>query len=345
MRALFKRNEVVTARRMLLWAVLQVAASCPHDAGGLSDWANPSTWPGGLVPAAGTDVTLPAGKSVVVRASLGIVLGDVTVPASSELILGRTGSPGDPPILFNATGISVSGGLTAGSTDCPIDWPRIEITLHGSRGATPAINAARPFSFKGIAVTGTLDLHGAPLARSWTRLSAPASAGDTSISLQDTVDWPAGGEVLIVTTALKDSRDWHRNEIRTLASLTDGRTVRLSSPLAARHAATDDYQGEVAYLTRTVVVQGAEADSRPTDRAVSCTDPRPRLGANTMPCPNSFLTGYGAHVVAYGSSAKLRVSSVELRRVGQTNVMGRYPLHMHMLVHTRSIYLCSYIYL
>jgi hypothetical protein len=32
-----------------------------------------------------------------------------------------------------------------------------------------------------------------------------------------------------------------------------------------------------------------------------------------------------------GTAARLRVSSVELRRVGQTNVLGRYPLHMHLM--------------
>jgi len=325
------------AASRLVWlvgfCVVQSALTvCPHNAAGLSDWEDPSTWPGGALPVAGASVSVPAGKSVVLRSSLGIVLGDVVIPASSSLILGRSGSAGDPPLLFNASGISVAGRLVAGSTDCPIDWPRLEITLHGFRGATPAINAARSFSYKGIAVTGTLDLHGAPLARSWTRLSAAAAAGHSSITLQDAVDWPAGGQVLVVSTALKDSRDWHRNEIHTLSSLDNaGRTLILSSALTARHAATADYQGEVAYLTRTIVVQGAEGDSRPTDRTVSCSDPAPRLGGNTMPCANSFLTGYGAHVVAMGGEAVLRVSSVELRRVGQTNVLGRYPLHLHRI--------------
>jgi hypothetical protein len=310
------------------------SAACPHDAPNLLNWHNPATWPDRVIPTAGANVNIPIGKSVVLRSSSNGVLGKVTIPATSSLIIGRSGSAGAAPILFNATGIFVAGSLVAGSPECPIDWPRIEITLHGSRGATTKINADRPMWRKGIAVIGTLDLHGAPLARSWTRLSAAASAGDSSVALQDAVNWPPGGEVLVVSTALKDSRDWHRNEVRTLKSLGNaGRRLFLSSPLGSRHSATADYQAEVAYLTRTIVVQGNERDSRPSNQRASCTDPTSelQLGSSTMPCPDAFLDGYGAHVIAMGTQAVLRVSSVELRRVGQTNVLGRYPLHMHLM--------------
>lgn len=48
------------------------------------------------------------------------------------------------------------------------------------------------------------------------------------------------------------------------------------------------------------------------------------------PCAN-HLTGYGAHVLATGSTAIMRLSGVELRRAGQTNRLGRYPLHFHLM--------------
>jgi hypothetical protein len=234
------------------------SAVCPHNARGLLDWHSPGTWPDRVVPRPGANVNIPSGKSVVLRSSPNGVLGKVSIPSTSTLVFGRTGSAGDPPILFDATGIEVAGKLVAGSPDCPIgaSTPRLEITLHGRRGSTTQINAARPMWRKGIAVTGTLDLHGAPLVRSWTRLSAPVSPGATSVTLQDAVNWPAGGEVLVTSTALKDSRDWHRNEIRTLSSRTNaGRKLFVSSPFQARHAATRDYAAEVAYLTRSIVVQ------------------------------------------------------------------------------------------
>jgi hypothetical protein len=41
---------------------------------------------------------------------------------------------------------------------------------------------------KGIMVTGTLDLHGSPLTRSWTRLAASTGPGAKSVTLSDVVD-------------------------------------------------------------------------------------------------------------------------------------------------------------
>src|SRR6056297_1943418 len=65
-------------------------AACPHEALGLLDWHDPATWPDGVVPAAGATVNLPVGKSVVLRSSSDGVLGKVTVPTTSNLILGRS---------------------------------------------------------------------------------------------------------------------------------------------------------------------------------------------------------------------------------------------------------------
>ena len=35
-------------------------SSCPHEEQGLSDWHSMDTWPGGVIPQAGSNITLPA---------------------------------------------------------------------------------------------------------------------------------------------------------------------------------------------------------------------------------------------------------------------------------------------
>ena len=99
----------------------------------------------------------------------------------------------------------------------------------------------------------------------------------------------------------------------------------LSHPhYANRH----EYQAEVALLSRNVVVRG-DAHSPPTDpqpAGVVCSD----NARKDIPCHNYHLTGYGAHVLV-GDAATARISSVEFTRVGQTNRIGRYPVHLHML--------------
>lgn len=47
-----------------------------------------------------------------------------------------------------------------------------------------------------------------------------------------------------------------------------------------------------------------------------------------MPCPDTFLTGFGGHTIVIGQ-AEGRLRGVEFHRMGMTNIMGRYPVHYH----------------
>lgn len=122
--------------------------------------------------------------------------------------------------------------------------------------------------------------HGKLYHPTWTRLAAhvpgeaqqetgaPASR-NTVIFLQDCVNWPAGGTVLVTTSHVKDTRDYTFNEEATIAAdddtsvqciSVDGGTygqVTLATPLQYyHHAGKREYQSEVALLSRNVKVQG-----------------------------------------------------------------------------------------
>ena len=119
----------------------------------------------------------------------------------------------------------MDGALRAGAQTCRLTT-RVTITLFGARPPTKAERDALPPTLMGIVVssTGSLDLHGQRFDRTWTRLAAPVSPGDTTVYLQRAVNWEPGQQVLLTTTALKDARDYHRNEVLVLSSL------RSSSP-------------------------------------------------------------------------------------------------------------------
>ena len=315
---------------------------CPHQQSALLDWDNPSTWPDGVVPAVDADVTLPSESKVLISQTISeLRVGLVTIPAGSELILGGSASA----ISLHATGFLVYGALRAGSETCRLLTP-IEITLHGTRPATRAARDALPAWSKGIHVAGgTLELHGKLYHQTWARLAQKVNSGDSAAVLQASVNWAAGQQVLLVTSALKDARDWHRNEILTIdevQQISDGAStppnaapgavVRFTSPAQFTHEANEDYQVEVALLSRMIKIQGAPDDSEPTDAApVVCDDDTTILGSASVPCPNAFLTGFGAHILVSGDSAVARVAGVELYRMGQTNVLGRYPMHFHLM--------------
>jgi hypothetical protein len=139
-----------------------------------------------------------------------------------------------------------------------------------------------------------------------------------------------------VTTVTRDSHDWYQNEVSTIASIQKDllpdtavvAIVHLTSTVQFDHITRPECQGEVGLLTQLITVQGATNDSPPTD-----TDPttcqlqnhdgvsRSAYGYTQIQCPDTYLTGYGGHIMVHGGGVGY-VEGVELFRMGQTNVLG-----------------------
>jgi hypothetical protein len=256
-----------------------------------------------------------------------LFFGIITVPSNSSLVFA------DANISLHTSGMKVYGHVIAGSETCRL-WSHLNITFHGSRPQPTAISDAFEWT-KGAWVTGTLDLHGALYASTWSRIAADVRPGDSWIFLQEGVNWQPGQRVLITTTSYKDARDYHENEIFALKAVlrvsadSSMTAIQLDGAVRYRHYAGKEYQAEVALLSRNIVVQGSELDSEPSDTTpVSCTD---NQIFSSYACGNKFLTGYGGHLMIMGEAATGRLSGVQLYRMGQTNVLGRYPIHFHQV--------------
>lgn len=254
--------------------------------------------------------------------------GLITVPSTSELIFA------DEDISLATTGILIEGAFRAGSPTCRLLSGAISITLHGER---PASGSTIAFTYKGIVVqeAGTLALHGTPYYQTWSRLAATGTEGESTIFLQDRVNWQVGQEIVVTNTQMRDTRDWHQNEVHVISGLDacshlgpNITAVHLASPLQYGHYGGKEYQAEVGLLSRTIIVQGSAADSEPTDSTpVGCTD---YDNYESYPC--DILTGFGGHIMAQGTGgASLQFSNVELYRMGQTNLKGHYPFHLHVV--------------
>ena len=182
---------------------------------------------------------------------------------------------------MKAKGFDVQGSLLAGSETCPIDGS-IEIELHGRRKDDSVTNPQKE-TYKGISVSGTLSLHGKLYQRSWVRLGKSSYAGHDHVMTQYEVDWVPGQQVVVVTSAIKDAREWHQNEVKTIDLVQPfkyngkyrGSIVYFTSLLEYDHVANKNYQVEIGLLTRTIKIQGAEEDSVPTDPdPLTCTGKR-----------------------------------------------------------------------
>jgi hypothetical protein len=129
-----------------------------------------------------------------------------------------------------------------------------------------------------IGVLGGLDLHGIPHSVTWTRLAATASAGQTSITLSQPVDWVAGDEIILTTT----DRRLDHVERCTIASVSAGGTVlTLTNPLSYTHIYIyqqfpngEVYQaaGAVGLLTRNIRVMSQSPASDKIGFRVLVTD-------------------------------------------------------------------------
>jgi hypothetical protein len=75
------------------------------------------------------------------------------------------------------------------------------------------------------------------------RLSRRVYPGENFLYLQDLVNWEPGQEIVLVTSALRDSRDWHENEVHVVDSVETANTpspavksvVYLTSPVQYAH--------------------------------------------------------------------------------------------------------------
>jgi G8 domain len=333
-------SEVVTIPRPSLTFTDNAdtnATNCPHlDPTTLKQWHDVSTW-GTRLPQAGENVTLPTNTRVLVSQSIVESLGIVTIPATSQLVFGSNPAG----ITVSARGFQVFGKFIAGSPTCHIYTP-VTVTLTGARPSDVVTSVPAP-EIKGISVDGgQLLLYGRRYTHTWTRLAKTVTPGAKVLTLQEYVNWTPGQKIVLVTSSMKDARDYNQNEILTIQAVHNnnlpsgvGSIVYVLESVQHNHVATRGYQVEVGLLSRTITIQG-DPQSEPTDLDPGTCQDEETSKSNTVyfntssPCMNMERTGYGGHIMIHNNGIG-QVEGVQLYRMGQTNVMGRYPMHFHFL--------------
>ncbi|MBW3540459.1 MAG: G8 domain-containing protein [Planctomycetes bacterium] len=192
--------------------------------------------------------------------------------------------------------------LEVGTLDAPIPAEfTARIRLHFLEGMdandAPALSCC----------SARLDLHGAPMSRTWVDLGADAQPGDRTVTLsQDVTGWKTGDEV-IVTGAKRKSRgrtfrgrpDSVTTEERRIVRI-EGTTVELDKPLEHEHYGTGEFRSEIANLSRNVIIESADPE-----------------GVRGHTIYHRFSKGS----IGYGRFAHL----------GKEGVLGRYAIHFHLL--------------
>ena len=158
--------------------------------------------------------------------------------------------------------------------------------------------------------SGRLELHGSPLARTWIKLGADVAAGETDVKLSEAMtDWRVGDEVIVTATKRAGgsgsfrpgpNRDREPQTEERIITAINGDTSTLNEPLKFAHSGSGEFRGEIANLSRNVIVESA--------------DPK----------------GVRGHTV-YHRFSKGGISYARFAHLGKEGVLGRYAIHYHLV--------------
>jgi hypothetical protein len=277
-------------------------------------WSEAATWDGGKVPAAGTKVQVRLGH---------VITYDVQAPEylviRSLHIAGTVTFASDKPTRLNVGLIKIedSDSTDEEGFDCdahldePVPGRPRPALLVGTperpiaAGSTALIRLTyvagmNPESCPAIVCCGgRMDFHGAPLSRTWVKLGASAAKGAREVTLGEPVaGWKVGDQIIVTATQFGESKQ-NVTESRTIAAI-DGTTLRFEEPLGYDHLGEGEFRGEVANLSRNVVVESA--------------DP----------------AGHRGHTMYHRHSAG-SIAYAEFRHLGKKDTLGRYSLHFHLV--------------
>jgi hypothetical protein len=314
------------SRAAILASVLLLAAHPGADvikSARSGPWSEPATWEGGAVPGAGAKVLVRPGHAVLYDVVSDQALRAVFVGGTLRFATDRSTrldvglikiQAGDACVedgfscdvhLQPPAGDAVRPALEVGTQEQPVDAKHTALIrlvyFEGMDKETlPAI----------ISCAGRMEFHGAPMNRTWVKLGATAKAGDAEVTLSEPVTgWKAGDKVILTATKRDESesgtrRPGKRNrrvftEERTVKAV-DGAKVTLDAALEVEHLGAGETRGEIANLSRNVIVESAEPD---------------KMRGHTM----------------YHRHSEGSISYAEFRHLGKENVLGKYSLHFHLL--------------
>ncbi len=321
-------------------------------------WSSPETWEGDKVPAAGAQVWVLQEHEVLYDRDSEEIIRSIQVSGTLKFATDRKtrldvgliriedldefsesgfdclhvpdASPdaeGPGPIEQGVTPPASRAALEIGRPESPLPAEHTAmIRLHYIEGmdkeTCPAI----------VCCGGRMDLHGAPLERTWVKLPfQSARVGEARVVMPAKLDgWKVGDRVIVTGTTrqqgyLGTRRGVSRNdaeagdnsvsdnpttEERIITAMRPWRgldseyqIVHLDKPFEFDHFAADNHRAEVANLSRNVIIESADPD------------------------------GVRGHTMYHADSAG-SISYAEFRHLGKRDVLGKYPIHYHLVGNT-----------
>jgi len=285
-------------------------------------WSDAATWEGGQVPGAGARVQVRANDHVTYDVQSDKAIRFIHVAGELSFAPDR-----DTRLDVGLIKIQAGSDASEEGFDCdehlgpqPEGTPQAAFVVGTQETPIAAGKLAliRLVYFEGmkkescpaiVCCGGKMEFHGAVMNRTWVKLGATVKTGDTTVSLSEAANgWRIGDRIIITATTrqnkqkktFRDSlRSGGQTEERIIRSM-DGAKIALDKPLEFDHLGDGEYRGEVANLSRNVIVESAD------------------------------LKGERGHTMYHRHSTG-SISYAEFRHLGKEGVLGRYSLHYHLV--------------
>src|SRR3954451_23225905 len=168
-----KKNRSFVLVSLVPAFLLGGAFAAQAQDGQSTNWSDPNSWPNRKVPAAGDKVTIGRDKNVIL---------DISPPALGGLSIdGKLSFSNDADLELTTEWIMLHGELAIG-TEAKPHTLKATITLTDN---VKGEDVMAGMGDRGIMLSGgTLNLHGST-TNTWSKLSATANAGATSIQVLD----------------------------------------------------------------------------------------------------------------------------------------------------------------
>ncbi|HVJ67336.1 MAG TPA: G8 domain-containing protein [Caulifigura sp.] len=289
-------------------------------------WSDAQTWNAGRLPKKGDQVLIRSGHRVIYDVQSSEVIRLVQIAGTLEFARDRsTRLEAGLVAIIDSETPSEEGFDCHLSPQAPVPGKPRPTLLIGEPGSPiPVQHSAviRLHHVPGmnkdscpalINCGGRMEIHGAPLRKTWVKMKKASDVGTTTLSLDEAVeDWRAGDQIIVTSTKRQLDRrgatggflDNAQTESRRLLKtsgrdFTGGYPLTCDNALSFAHDAEADFRPEVANLSRNVIVESADPDG---------------VRGHTM-----------VHVHSSGS-----ISYAEFRHLGKRGALGRYSLHYHL---------------
>jgi hypothetical protein len=289
-------------------------------------WSDPGTWKPARVPRTGDRVLVSRNTSIVYDVQSDEVIRLVQVAGrmefardrDTELNVGVLKVQNSEACSESGFACDFTGVNLAGEPQAPREGPLATLAIGTPEAPIPAEHTARIrlHYLEGmnrddapalVCCSARLELHGAPLSRTWVKLGQLVQAGDDTVTLAEPVSgWRVGDEVIVTgsehgyrgETFRRHPEDVSTEERRIMA--IEGQTIRLDKPLQHKHFGEGEFRSEVANLSRNVVIESANPD------------------------------GVRGHTL-YHAFSRGGISYARFSHLGKEGTLGRYAIHFHLL--------------